>query len=97
MSTLPELIAHRATAGARYAAAVAELKASYIDLDAIERALCSGKAAYTQSLAGFGGKRPWENIEQLQHTTYLPTVRGDWESDIKTAVAAKIAAFPTAD
>jgi hypothetical protein len=41
MSTLPELIIHRATAGARYVAAIAELRAAFGDLAAIDA--CSNR------------------------------------------------------
>jgi hypothetical protein len=54
MSTLIELTAHRATAGARYAAAVAELRSAFGDLAAIER-LIESKLG---QIGTFGGPRP---------------------------------------
>lgn len=52
MSTLAQIITDRATAGARYAAAVVELKASMIALSAIETALTNKHVQNTPGVEG---------------------------------------------
>ena len=91
MSTLSELTSHRATAGARYTAAVAELRAAFGDLAAIERLLESKMG----SIATFGGPRP--DVIPLRHPVYAPNVGGSLEEDVRTAFAVRSAAFGTPD
>jgi hypothetical protein len=102
MSTLAQLITHRATAGARYVAAVTELRAAFGDLSAIERVLCgSGKTL----VPTFGGPQP--DPIPLRHPTYLTgdytntanfaIVSGTFEDDVKVAFAVRSAAFGTPD
>ena len=86
MSTVSELVAHRETAGARYVAAVTELRAAFGDLAAIERLL---------SVATFGGPQP--DPIPLRHPTYLPNLGGTFEDDICAAFAPRSAAFGTPD
>jgi hypothetical protein len=91
MSTLPELITHRATAGARYVAALAELRAAFGDLGVIER-LLESKVGTT---ATFGGPRP--DPLPLRHPIYAPNVGGSFEDDLRAAHATRLAAFGTPD
>jgi hypothetical protein len=91
MSTLPELTAHRATAGARYVAAVAELRAAFGDLGAIERLLESKVG----TIGTFGGPRP--DVIPLRHPVYAPNVSGGFEDDVRAAFATRSAAFGTPD
>jgi hypothetical protein len=91
MSTLIELTAHRATAGARYSAAVAELRAAFGDLAAIER-LIESKLG---QIGTFGGPRP--DPIPLRHPVYAPNVSGGFEDDVRTALAIRAAAFGTPD
>jgi hypothetical protein len=101
MSTLPELIAHRATAGARYVAAVTELRAAFGDLSAIEKILCGpGKTP----VPTFGGDQP--DPIPLRHPTYLTgdshtanaaAVSGSFADDTSAAFAVRSAAFGTPD
>jgi hypothetical protein len=93
MSTLPELIAHRDTAGARYVAAVTELRAAFGDLGAIERLLENAKAGYP--VPTFGGPRP--NPIPLRHPKYLPKLGGSFQDDVLSAYAVRAAAFGVPD
>jgi hypothetical protein len=76
MSTIPQLIIARATAGARYVAAVIELRAAFTDLSAIDR-LCNAPS--------FG---PPPDVIPLRHPTYAPDVGGSFTDDIAAAVVA---------
>jgi hypothetical protein len=101
MSTLAELITHRAEAGARWVAAVTELRAAFGDLSAIERLLSGpGKTP----VPSFGGSQP--DPIPLRHPIYAPggagtpnntIVSGSFEDDVKAAFAVRSAAFGTAD
>ena len=90
MSTLPELIMHRATAGARYAAAVVELRAAFGDLGAIERLLES----HLGTTPSFG---PPPDVIPLRHPVYAPNVTGSFADDIRVAHAIRAARFGTLD
>ena len=91
MSTLTELVAHRDTAGARYAAAVVEFRAAFADLGAIER-LLEPKVA---TIATFGGPLP--DMIPMRHPKYLPNNGGMLFDDVKSAFAVRAAAFGTPD
>jgi hypothetical protein len=91
MSTLNELIAHRDTAGARYVAAVAEFRAAFADLGAIERLLESK----ISTIATFGGPVP--DMIPMRHPKYLPNNGGMLFDDTKAAFAVRAAAFGTLD
>ena len=91
MSTLAELITHRATAGARYVAAVAELRAAFGDLGAIER-LLEPKVGTTPT---FGGPRP--DPIPLRHPVYAPNIGGSFQDDVMSAYAVRSAAFGAPD
>lgn len=94
MSTTAELVTHRATAGARYLAAVVELRAAFGDLAAIERLLMNARVAYG-TVATFGGPQP--DPIPLRHPQYLPNLGGSFEDDVRAAYATRSAAWPTAD
>lgn len=96
MSTPSELIANRAAAGARYIAAVAELKAAYIDLDAHDRVRANGKVGTSATANVFMGERRMM-IERLQHRDFMPFIPGDWESEIVAAMLVKAREYGTPD
>lgn len=98
MSTLVELNQHRADAGAAYVAAVAALKAAYINLAGIDTALQNHNVVGTPLLS-FSRDRLQliEAMHYLEHKQYLPTVVANWDDEITASASARIAAFPTAD
>lgn len=93
MSTHSELLIHRDTAGARYAAAVAELRAATIDLAAIESVLVNMNAG-RMSLQTFAG---FPSGVTLRHAKYAPNVGDIWSEDIAAAGAPKLAAYGMPD
>src|SRR4051794_37559257 len=103
MSTLSELVAHRTTAGARYVAAVTELRAAFGDLSAIDRLLAL-KTPYSP-VVSFGGPQP--DVIPLRHPVYLSgdpqrtsifaLVCNPFEVDCVAAFATRLAAFGTPD
>lgn len=94
MSTTAQLVAARTTAGARYVAAIAELRASYGDLAAIEKLLVTNRVAYTANLQTFG-ERP--DVITLRHPTYAPNVGGSFEDDVLSAFATRSVAWPASE
>lgn len=92
-----QLSAARATAGARYAAAITELQASLIDLAALERVL-SNRAV---SAALPASQVPVQTIAEipqtlptgLRHGVYAPAYPSNLHQGIDTAAAAYLAAF----
>jgi hypothetical protein len=102
MSTLPELITHRTTAGARYVAALTELRAAFGDLSAIDRLLAL-KTPF-EPVVSFGGPQP--DVIPLRHPTFCPgspnplnasLVGRPFEDDCRAAFATRLAAFGTPD
>jgi hypothetical protein len=71
------LIEKRNAAGARYVAAVTELRAAFVDLSAIDR-LCNAPS--------FGGDPP--DVIALRHPTYAPDVSGSFTDGIAAAIAS---------
>jgi hypothetical protein len=92
MSTTAELVTARATAGARYVAAVTELLAARADLLAIERVLTNNRVAYGQGFPSFG---PAPDVIALRHGTYLPNLADTFAADTSAAFATRLAAWPT--
>lgn len=83
MTALSDFVTARATAGARYAAAVTELHAAYVGLLAYDRAAANvGVLAENPSRTFFA---PPDALPlELVHPTYVPT-RGttDWRDEAK--------------
>jgi hypothetical protein len=75
LSNISSLIAQRAAAGRRYAAAVAELRAAFIDLAALDSALV-GKTS--DDVRTFG---TYPDVIALRHPVYAPDVGGHLPSD----------------
>lgn len=74
MATISEITASRATAGARYAAAITELQAAYADLAGIDAALNNASLAGRNggpvpTFRGDADRIPWE----FRHPVYSPT------------------------
>jgi hypothetical protein len=67
----------RNAAGARYAAAVTEIRAAFTDLSALDR-LCQAPS--------FG---PPPDVIALRHPTFAPNVAGSFVDDIPAAIAAR--------
>lgn len=101
MSTLAELNTHRTDAGAAYVAAFTTLRAAYITLAAIDRALANrGLGGATGSVTNsFYNDRLQivSAFRELRHRQFLPAADGNMESEIVAAMEARIAAFPTPD
>jgi hypothetical protein len=73
---MPTLVEKRNAAGARWAAAVSELRSAYTDLSALDH-LCRAPS--------FG--QPPDPIP-LRHSTYLPDLGGTFADDIPAAIVA---------
>ncbi len=92
--TLEEITAARATAGARYAAAVAELHASLVDLAALDRTL-------DNSNINPGGHRPIrtfghlpKNLGGLEHQEFAPApLGGNWHDEVRQAAESDVLRF----
>jgi hypothetical protein len=99
MASLAQLDAYKATSGARYLAAIVELRAAYIELAALESALANanvgGKNDYV-ALQRFRGDANSIPIE-LQHPIYAPGNRSGIVDEVKAAAEQHIAEFPTPD
>lgn len=91
MATVSQILTDRATAGARYAAAVVELKAAYVGLAAIDMAL--GNANVPTPTAQKPVRRFGEPVEgtldalppELVHPVYVPARTFAWRKDIIAA------------
>ena len=70
----------RNAAGKRYAAAVSELRAAFVDLSALDRLL---------SAPSFG---PAPDVVPFRHPTFAPDVSGSFTDGIADAIAAHSAA-----
>jgi hypothetical protein len=99
MSTASELATHRTEAGARYIAALTEIRAAYGDLAAIGL-LMSTKGAKTPS---FG---PAPDVIAFRHGTFCPggagtpnnaLVSGSWSDEMRAAYATRSALYGTPD
>lgn len=92
--TIEELIAARAAAGARYTAAVTELKASLIDLAALDRAfdnwcVSRGGPAHIRTFASIR-----ENLGDLAHQEFAPAPLGrNWNDEVREATNAYVENF----
>ncbi|WP_439925585.1 hypothetical protein [Nitrobacter sp. JJSN] len=81
MTTKSAMLASRATAGARYLAAITELRSAYIDLAALEGALrnknfgVGDTDAGIGASAGFNGRLP-EIPLAMRHATYASSALG---------------------
>lgn len=91
MATITQVLADRGTAGARYAAAIVELKAAYIGLAAIDMAL--GNSNVPTPAAQKPVRRFGEPVEgtldalppELVHPVYVPARTFAWRKDIIAA------------
>jgi hypothetical protein len=97
MTNITQMLTDRATAGARYAAALVELKASYVDLAALDNALLNlnhGVGANDRHAIGSHGFTA-ELVNQvpveLRHRTYALDQLGGWTDAIATAEAGYVA------
>jgi hypothetical protein len=75
-----KLVKERNAAGDRYGKALAELRAAFVDLSALDRLL---------SAPSFG---PAPDIVPLRHPTYAPDISGSFTYGIADAIAAHSAA-----
>ncbi|MCP8939393.1 hypothetical protein NK718_12785 [Alsobacter sp. SYSU M60028] len=96
MATASEMLAARATAGARYEAALEELYAAYVDLAGLELALANDRVARfhsalpVRSFLVENGGIP----NRLKHPVYPSTVPDQpWQDAVAAAAATKLAAF----
>ncbi|MCD9825337.1 hypothetical protein [Bradyrhizobium japonicum] len=109
MSTLSQLIAQRAAAGAAYASAVDALKTAYINLAALDRTLENRNVSAPVPSVVFGpipngGPVPVlsflrdknavdDLVRLLQHAEFAPSLKQDWPVQIITASNAQVASF----
>jgi len=73
---MPSMTEKRNAAGDRYALAVSELRAAFVDLSALDR-LCGAPSF---------GMPP--NVIELRHPTYAPNVSGSFTDGVAAAVEA---------
>ena len=86
-----ELITSQAKAGERYAAAVAELHAAFVDLAAIDGALANRNSGHPHQVKTFGPILP-QNLGVLAHPIYAPVDPSiDWKDHVVAARNALIA------
>ncbi|GAB5426960.1 MAG: hypothetical protein Devi2KO_04190 [Devosia indica] len=98
MASLAQLQSYRATAGARYLAAIVELRAAYVELSGLEGALINANVGGLSdgALQRFRGDA--DGIpEQLQHPIYAPGHRAGMAAEARAAAEQHIAEFPTPD
>jgi hypothetical protein len=72
-TTLSGLLTQRGTAGSRYAAAVTELQAAYIDLAAIDRVLGANNSKLANPVPTFPAESPQGVPDILLHQVYAPS------------------------
>jgi hypothetical protein len=91
--TLDDLISKQASAGERYAAAVAEFRAAFVELAAIDAALDNGNSGHPEIVRSFGPLLP-VNISLFAHPVFAPdvTVRL-WPSEVHEKRDALVASF----
>lgn len=91
---LSELKSARATAGARYAAAVAELRESLVDLAALDAALTNGNVN-----PGFGPQRTYglpkipPHLQDFEHMEFAPNLGANLHDQIRASLTNYIAGF----
>ena len=83
MATISEILANRETAGARYLAALVELRAAYVDLASIDFALSNGRIA-RNDIKTFRGDLDGIPVS-LQHPKYAPEHNSGIVSDVRGA------------
>lgn len=98
MTTKSTMLATRATAGARYSAAITELRAAYVDLAALDGALRNQNFGVGDTDAGIGpsegfnGRLP-EIPLSLRHGTYASGALGAIDNDVDAQTQAYLAAL----
>lgn len=91
MPTITQVLADRATAGARYADAITELKAAYIGLAAIDMALTNSNVPTpgAQKPVRRFGEGPEGTLDalpiELVHPAYVPARTFGWRKEIIAA------------
>lgn len=106
MSTLAELIAHRATAVTAYSDALAAFKTAYVNLAALDATLANRNVGYGQPVATFaaapfGPSGPSHvvgpNVFPFRHPVASPNFTASWDDEINAQLRTRLAAFPTPD
>ncbi|WP_131522928.1 hypothetical protein [Nitrobacter sp. Nb-311A] len=98
MTTKSDMLTSRATAGTRYAAAITELRAAYVDLAALDGALrnknfgVGDTAAGIGASDGFNGRLP-EIPLSLRHGTYASDPLGAIDNDVDAQTLTYLAAL----
>src|SRR5262245_34346813 len=105
MSTLSQIFSDRDSAGARYLAAVIELRAAYVDLASIEQAMVHPKLVLngippttgSSQLVGVqtfpGGNAAATQAVALRHAKYAPDVSGNLSAEVAAATNTILANF----
>jgi hypothetical protein len=92
--TLDDLITNQTKAGERYAAAIAELHAAFIELAAIDATLDNGHSGHPDVVRSFGPLHP--NLGLFAHPVFAPDVTvGAWSDEVREKRDALIASFNT--
>ncbi len=92
--TLAELKTARSAAGARYAAAVAELRESLVDLAALDAVLTNGNVN-----PGFGEQRTYglrrmpPHLGDFEHLEFAPNLGANLHDQIRSSLTTYLAGF----
>jgi hypothetical protein len=86
-------VTQRGTAGSRYAAAITELQAAYVDLAAIDRVLSSNNKNLCNPVPTFTAESPHGVPEILRHQVYAAAAGGRWEDLVRARVETLLAGF----
>jgi hypothetical protein len=90
--TLDEIKAAQVVAGERYSAAVAEFRAAFIDLAALDMALANGNSGHNETVATFAPHFP-DNAAVFAHPVFAPQHIGRWSDEVRDAADAYIDHF----
>lgn len=89
---LDDLITYRNKAGERYAEAIAELHAAFMDLAAVDGALANSHSGHPEVVRTFGPLHP--NLGLFAHPVFAPDVAiGLWSDEVREKRDALIATF----
>jgi hypothetical protein len=86
------MLTARDTAGARYAAALSELRAAYIDLAAHDKALLNRRFGSPSHIASFNGTQEQDGVPiGLRHPDFAPDGDGAWHNEVEAQADAYLA------
>ncbi|MDP3553087.1 hypothetical protein [Methylocystis sp.] len=90
VKNLAELQAARAPAGARYAAAIAELRSALVDLEAIDQALICKNVSVLERNPLYRFRELPRTLAGLEHPEFAPLLRTSLREEIGAATRAYV-------